>query len=101
MNRKTTAIAALIVLVAGFALAGEETRVQVSDHYEGTNIDVHLPLNLVLTVLNGVDAENFNHGRIEGDNAKVKVQLPMEFMNALSIDHTDRLPPARRRSYAD
>ena len=62
MNRKITIIAAAFILIAGFALATEETRwinVHVTEHSEGTNVEVHLPLNLVLSVLKSVDVENF------------------------------------------
>ena len=149
MNSKTTAIAAIIVLVAGFALAAEETRwmnVHVTEHIEGTNVEVHLPLNLVLSVLKSVDVENFHRGHvdldiddvdidwpeilaavkdapdgqfvtvdspdakvnvrkqggtllidvaeIDGDKAKVKVTVPMEFMDALSINEESQIDVA-------
>ena len=146
MNRKTTAIAAVFIMVAGFALASEETRwvnVHVTEHHEGTNVEVHLPLNLVLSVLKSVDVENFHRGHvdldiddadvdwaelfaavkdapdgqfvtvdsrdgqvsvskqggtllinvdeIDGDNAKVKVMVPVEFMDALSVNEDDQI----------
>lgn len=148
MNRRITAIAAVIVLIAGFALSAEETRwmnVHVTDNTDGTKVEVHLPLNLVLSVLRSVDVENFHHGNIdldiddcdmnidwpeilaavkdapdgefvtvdspdatvsirkqagtlhidvneiEGDNAKVKVTLPMQFMDALSINEKSEI----------
>lgn len=151
MNRRITALAAVIVLIAGFALATEETRwvnVKVNEHSEGTNVEVHLPLNLVLSVLRSVDVENFHNGHIdldideadmdvdwreilaavkeapdgefvtvdspeaqvkvrkqagtlyidvneiEGDNAKVKVTVPMQFMDALSINDNSELDVA-------
>lgn len=148
MDRKTTVIAALMILVAGLAAAGDDTRwvnVHVAEHTEGANIEVHLPLNLVLSVLRSVDVDSFHHGHvdldvghgdmkvdwagifaavkdapdgefvtvdapdakvnvrkqggtllidvteIEGDNAKVKVTLPMQFMDALSVDENSRI----------
>ena len=149
MNRKITALAAAFILIAGFALANEETRwlnVHVTEHSEGTNVEVHLPLNLVLSVLKSVDVDNFHHGRIDldiddakidwaeifaavkdapdgqfvtvkspdanvsvskqggtllidvseidGDNAKVKVTVPLEFMDALSINEESQIDVA-------
>jgi hypothetical protein len=148
MNRKITIIAAVIIVAAGLALA-EETRwvnVQVTEHTEGANIEVHLPLNLVLSVLKSVDVDNFHNGRvdldiddadidwpailaavkdapdgkfvtvdspdaqvsvhkeagtlyidvneIEGDNAKVKVRVPMELMDALDINEESQIDVA-------
>jgi hypothetical protein len=149
MNRKITAIAAAAILFAGFAVAAEGTRwinVNVSEHSEGTNIEVHLPLNLILSVLKSVDVENFHRGHIDldiddadvdwagifaavkqapdgqfvtvdshdakvnvskqggtlfinvdeidGDNAKVKVTVPVEFMDALSINDSSEIDVA-------
>ncbi|MEE4271923.1 MAG: hypothetical protein V2I67_09620 [Thermoanaerobaculales bacterium] len=151
MNRRITIIAAIFVFVAGFALASEETRwinVHVNDNTDGTNVEVHLPLNLVLSVLKSVDVENFHRGHIDldiddpdmdidwpellaavkdapdgqfvtvnspdaqvsvrkqagtllinvdeadGDNAKVKVTLPMQFMDALFISEDDQIDVA-------
>jgi len=150
MNRTTTAIAAAIVLVAGFALAADETRwvnVHVTEQTEGVNVEVHLPLNLVLSVLRSVDVDNFHRGHvdldlhhdadidwpevlaavkeapdgqfvtvdspdakvnvrkvggtlhidvdeIEGDNTKVKVSVPWELMDALSISETSEIDVA-------
>jgi ribonuclease PH len=149
MDRKITAFAAVIILIAGFALAAEETRwvnVTVNEHSEGTNVEVHLPLSLVLSVLKSVDVDNFHRGHvdldiddadidwaeifaavkdapdgqfvtvdshdakvsvskqggtllidvdeIEGDNAKVKVTVPVEFMDALSINDSSQIDVA-------
>ncbi len=149
MDRKTTAIAAAIILIAGFALATEETRwvnVNVSEHNDGTNVEVHLPLNLVLSVLKSVDVDNFHKGRIDldiddadvdwagifaavkdapdgqfvtvdspdakvsvskqggtllinvdemdGENSKVKVTVPVEFMDALAFNEESQIDVA-------
>lgn len=146
MKSRITAIAAIIILATGFAVASEETRwvnVKVTEHSEGTNVEVHLPLNLVLSVLKSVDVENFHRGHvdldihdadvdwaelfaavkeapdgqfvtvdsrdgqvsvskqggtllidvneIDGDNAKVKVKVPVEFMDALSVNEDDQI----------
>lgn len=149
MDRKITALAAAFILIAGFALATEETRwvnVNVSEHSGGTNVEVHLPLNLVLSVLKSVDVDNFHKGRIDldiddadvdwagifaavkdapdgqfvtvnspdanvsvskqggtllinvdemdGENSKVKVTVPVEFMDALSINEESQIDVA-------
>jgi len=149
MNRKITIIAAAFILIAGFALANEETRwinVQVTEHSEGVNVEVHLPLNLVLSVLKSVDVDKFHRGKIDldiddaeidwaeifaavkdapdgkfvtvdspdaqvnvskqggtllidvseidGESTKVKVSVPMEFMDALSISESSQIDVA-------
>ena len=66
MLRKTLTLAALALLVVTAATAGETTRwinVNVTEPSSNTNVEVHLPLNLVLTVLRNVDVENFHGGR--------------------------------------
>jgi len=69
MNRKvSTLVAVLALLAAPIALADEETRwvnVHVTENSSGTNVEVHLPLNLVLTVLRNVDVENFHGGHVD------------------------------------
>jgi hypothetical protein len=149
MDRKTTLIAALIILLAGFAFAGGDTRwvnVHVTEHSEGTNVEVHLPLSLVLSVLKSVDVDNFHRGHVdldiddadidwseiltavknspdgqfvtvdsadatvtvrkeggslyidvnelEGDKAKVKVTVPMQFMDAMAINEESQIDVA-------
>ena len=149
MTRKITAIAAAAILFAGFAVATEETRwinVHVTEHSEGVNVEVHLPLNLVLSVLKSVDVENFHRGQIDldiddaeidwaeifaavkdapdgqfvtvdspdanvsvskqggtllidvseidGESTKVKVSVPVEFMDALSINESSQIDVA-------
>jgi hypothetical protein len=151
MNRRITIIAAIFIVAAGWALAADEpgtrwVNVHVTEHSEGANIEVHLPLNLVLSVLKSVDVDKFHGGRvdldiddadidwpevfaavkeapdgqfvtvdspdakvsvrkeggtlhidvneIEGDNAKVKVTLPMELMDALNINDASEIDVA-------
>ena len=68
MIRKTLTLAALALLVVTAATAGETTRwinVNVTEPSSNTNVEVHLPLNLVLTVLRNVDVENFHGGRVD------------------------------------
>jgi len=146
MRSRITAIAAVAILATGFAFASEDTRwvnVKVTEHSEGTNVEVHLPLNLVLSVLKSVDVENFHRGHvdldiddvdidwvemlaavkdapdgqfvtvessdanvsvrkeggtffidvdeIDGEQAKVKVQLPVEFMDAIYINEESQI----------
>ncbi len=149
MNRRITTIAAIFVLIAGFALANEETRwvnVHVNDNTDGTNVEVHLPLNLVLSVLKSVDVDNFHRGHVDldiddvdvdwveilaavkdapdgqfvtvdspdakvsvskqggtllidvdeadGENSKVKVTLPLQFMDAIFINEESQIDVA-------
>ncbi len=143
MNAKRSLAIITMVLVgfAGIATAEEATRwinVNVEEHNDGTKVSVHLPLNLVLAVLDGVEVDNFHSGRVDlemddvdvdwpgvfaaiqdapdgefvtvdspdadvrvskedgmmlidvdekdGDNAVVKVRVPMSMINALNID---------------
>ncbi|MCU0303777.1 MAG: hypothetical protein MUC56_06960 [Thermoanaerobaculales bacterium] len=151
MNRRTTAIAAILVLIAGFAMAADPTRwvnVNVTEKTDGTKVEVHLPLNLVLSVLRSVDVENFHRGHVdldiddadmdvdwpellaavkqapdgefvtvespdaqvsvrkqagtlyidvtetESENARIKVTLPMQFMDVLTITEDDQIDVA-------
>ena len=149
MRSRITAIAAIAILATGFAFASEDTRwvnVKVTEHSEGTNVEVHLPLNLVLSVLKSVDVENFHRGHvdldiddvdidwvemlaavkdapdgqfvtvessdanvsvrkeggtffidvdeIDGEQAKVKVQIPVEFMDAIYINEESQIDVA-------
>jgi hypothetical protein len=69
MKRKVLALVALAALLAApTAYAGDETRwinVHVTENTSNTNVEVHLPLNLVLTVLRNVDVENFHGGQVD------------------------------------
>jgi hypothetical protein len=69
MKRKVLALVALAALLAApAAFAGDETRwinVHVTENTSNTNVEVHLPLNLVLTVLRNVDVENFHGGQVD------------------------------------
>jgi hypothetical protein len=60
------AIAAL--LFAPATQAADDTRwvnVHVTENSSNTNVEVHLPLDLVLTVLRNVDVENFHGGHVD------------------------------------
>ena len=69
MKTKVVALVAVLTLLAApAAFAGDETRwvnVHVTENSSNTNVEVHLPLNLVLTVLRNVDVENFHGGHID------------------------------------
>ena len=67
-QRVMTLVAVAVLLAAPAASADEGIRwvnVQVTENSSGTNVEVHLPLNLVLTVLRNVDVENFHGGHID------------------------------------
>jgi hypothetical protein len=63
-----TLVAIAALLAAPATYAQEETRwvnVHVTENSSNTNVEVHLPLNLVLTVLRNVDVENFHGGHVD------------------------------------
>jgi len=67
-TKVVTLIAVAALLAAPTAYAGDETRwvnVHVTENSSNTNVEVHLPLNLVLTVLRNVDVENFHGGHVD------------------------------------
>lgn len=67
-HRVMTMVAVAILLAAPVAMADDGIRwvnVNVTENSSGTNVEVHLPLNLVLTVLRNVDVENFHGGHID------------------------------------
>ena len=69
MKRTVFTLVAIAALLAAPAThAQEETRwvnVHVTENSSNTNVEVHLPLNLVLTVLRNVDVENFHGGHVD------------------------------------
>ena len=70
---------AMVVLVAGGVATAQETRwlnVHVTEHGEGTNVEVHLPLNLVLKVLQSVDVDNFHAGKVDLELEDVEIDWP-------------------------
>lgn len=82
MNR--TALALIVIASLAFALpafAGDNGRwvnVHVTENESNTNVEVHLPLDLVLTVLRNIDVENFHGGRVD-----------LDFDNEMSINWTE------------
>ena len=69
MKRKVlTMVAVAALLAAPAAYGADETRwvnVHVTENSSNTNVEVHLPLSLVLTVLRNVDVENFHGGHVD------------------------------------
>ena len=69
MKRKLMTLVAVVALLAApAAFAGDDGRwinVHVTENSSNTNVEVHLPLNLVLTVLRNVDVENFHGGHVD------------------------------------
>ena len=80
MKRTLIALAAIISLVAApAALAQETTRwmnVTVTENSSNTNVEVHLPMSLVLTVLKNVDVENFHGGHVDLELDDMDVNWP-------------------------
>ena len=69
---RTTPTLALIALVvfASAAFADEPTtwlNVHVTETSENADVRVHLPMDLVLAVLNGISVENFDRGMVDLD----------------------------------
>jgi hypothetical protein len=71
-------LAAAVLLLAGTAAADGETRwvnVNVDEASSGTKVEVRLPLDLVLTVLDGVKVDHFDAGKVKLD-VDADVDLP-------------------------
>ena len=74
--KKTLIIAAVVTLmVAGTAAAsdGPWLNVHVTEADSNTKVKVHLPLNLVLTVIEGINVDGFDAGKVklEMDDADI------------------------------
>jgi len=66
MHRKTLVLVTLfmsVCLVAG-ATDGKWLNVHVTEHETDTKVKVHLPLNLVLSVIGAVNVEGFEGGKV-------------------------------------
>jgi hypothetical protein len=57
-------LAALSLATAVFADDGRWLNVHVTEAEDNTNVKVHLPLNLVLSVLGGIDFDGFEGGKV-------------------------------------
>ncbi len=79
MKSKLTTLIAIFVLVAVPLTATEGTRwlnVHVTEAAEGTNVQVHLPLSLILAVINSVEVENFHGGKVDLEISDVEIDWP-------------------------
>ncbi len=79
MKRTLTVIVAAALLVAAPLVAAGQDRwlnVNVMDKADGTKVDVHLPLQLVIAVLNSVDVENFHGGKVQLDIEDADIDWP-------------------------
>ncbi|HOC41675.1 MAG TPA: hypothetical protein PKJ99_01550 [Thermoanaerobaculales bacterium] len=79
MKRALTVIFAAALLVAAPLGAADPDRwlnVNVLDKSDGTKVDVHLPLQLVIAVLNSVDVENLHGGKVELDIEDADIDWP-------------------------
>ena len=79
-----TLIAVVALLAAPAAFAEDETRwvnVHVTENSSNTNVEVHLPLNLVLTVLRNVDVENFHGGHV---NLELDDDMDIDFAEIMA-----------------
>jgi len=68
-----------VMLVAGTALGAQGTRwlnVHVTEASSSTNVEVHLPMNLVMTVLQGIKVDNFDAGRVDLDLDGAEIDWP-------------------------
>ena len=83
MNRKLWTLVAVVALLVAPAVNAEETtrwvNVHVTENSSNTNVEVHLPLNLVLTVLRNVDVENFHGGHVDLELDDVDIDFPEIF----------------------
>jgi len=82
MTRKTVMAILVTLLVVGAAAAADDSRwinVHVTEPATNTNVEVHLPLNLVLTVMNGIRVDGFDAGKVELDIDDVDIDWPGVF----------------------
>ncbi len=85
MKRMLMIVLAVALMVAGPAIATDTTRwlnVHVTALDDGTNVEVHLPLNLVLTVLHSVDVEHFHSGKVDLELHDADIDWP-QLLDAL------------------
>lgn len=79
MRTKITTLVALALLVTLPLTASDDTRwlnVHVTEMEDGTDVKVHLPLSLILAVINSVDVENFHGGKVDLEVSDVDVDWP-------------------------
>ena len=76
MRSKVLLAAGTSILAAGVVLAAAPQRwfnVDVTEHDEGTEVHLHLPVSLVQTVLGAVDTRTIRHGELQIDCGDVDV----------------------------
>ena len=79
MKRRLMVIFAAALLAAAPLGAADPDRwlnVNVLDKSDGTKIEVHLPIQLVVAVLNSVDAENLHGGKVQLDIEDADIDWP-------------------------
>jgi hypothetical protein len=79
MKRRLMVIFAAALLAAAPLGAADPDRwlnVNVLDKSDGTKVEVHLPIQLVVAVLNSVDAENFHGGKVQLDLEDADIDWP-------------------------
>ena len=79
MRSKVILAAATGILAAGVVLATTPQRwfnVDVSEHDEGTEVHVHLPMSIVQTVLGAVEQGKIHHGDLHVDCGDVEMDWP-------------------------
>ena len=84
MLRKSLVLATLLMavcLVAG-ASDGKWINVHVTEAESNTNVKVHLPLNLVLSVIGAVDVEGFEGGKVHLHTEDIDIEW-LEVINSV------------------
>jgi len=79
MRKLALVACALTLIVAGPTWAQEATRwvnVDVTEASSNTKVEVHLPLDLVLRVIEGVKVENFDAGKVQLDCEGAEIDWP-------------------------
>jgi hypothetical protein len=79
MKKITTTLLASILVIALPLAAGDDTRwlnVHVTEAEDGANIQVHLPMQLILAVINSVDVENFHSGMVDLELSDADIDWP-------------------------
>jgi hypothetical protein len=79
MKSTLTAVLAAMLIVALPIAASDQTRwlnVHVTEAEEGANVEIHLPLQLVLAVINSVDVDNFHAGKVDLEISDADIDWP-------------------------
>jgi hypothetical protein len=87
MKHKIFSLVAIVALLAApAAFAADDSRwinVHVTENASNTNVEVHLPLNLVLTVMSNIDVEHFHGGHVDLElDEDIDIDFP-EIMQAI------------------